>query len=468
MSELIKYISKVVNENMPPDCFEAARVKKFDKKIECDLCDSFSKAFSKKGFRFGFSSVFAFNGVYYEKINKSQIEYVVSEIMERNSLSSIAFVGSCPSISNHVVRKLVAKEFEPSRTIVSFENGIMDIDTLKFHRHDEKFETMVRLPFAYDPTAKCPLFDKFLSEVLPEQDVRNALQDAFGYIFCDRKKIKFEKIVMLCGTGSNGKSVLYEAINSVLGAENVSNFSLYDLVDHPQADYKLASCNGKLINYCSDMGNKDTSGGRYKTIISGEDIECRFPNEKPHKATMIPPMFANVNEIPATSDPTLGHHRRQFIIPFEKTISEKDADLELSHKLRAEIPGIFNWIIEGTKRIRANSGKITESESIKKSIAKARIESNSVLMFLEEINWTPNDNGKLVSHIIQKALYEKYTEYCRSNGFKPFGTKQLKKILEAEGYKVTRVAEGMRIYYYEKDLEPVIDEKEEEEDNLPF
>ena len=73
-----------------------------------------------------------------------------------------------------------------------------------------------------------------------------------------------------------------------------------------------------------------------------------------------------------SKDHSEGWHRRFEIIRFLNEFKKTDAsfDLELEKKLRKELSRIFNWAIEGLRRLK-RKGDFTKSDSIKQ--AKKRI-----------------------------------------------------------------------------------------------
>jgi phage/plasmid-associated DNA primase len=94
----------------------------------------------------------------------------------------------------------------------------------------------------------------------------------------------------LIGTGRNGKSVVYETINGILGTDNVSSIEITSLTESNNKEYNIASINGKMLNYCSDMSKKTIQSSSFKSIISGEKQLARFPYGKPFDALDIPLM----------------------------------------------------------------------------------------------------------------------------------------------------------------------------------
>jgi len=154
------------------------------------------------------------------------------------------------------IKQIGISTIEPSKGIICFKNGVLNIDTEEFFNFSPDLHVTNKLEYEYDRTAKCPKWESFLSEVLPDKEDESVLQEYLGVIFMDRSKFKLEKMLFLVGTGSNGKSVVFETITGILGKDNVSNFDLSALTTGSGSGtnaYNIASVDGKLLNYCSDI-----------------------------------------------------------------------------------------------------------------------------------------------------------------------------------------------------------------------
>lgn len=261
----------------------------------------------------------------------------------------------------------------------------------------------------------------------------------------------------------------------MLGPQNITSFSVERLTRSNDKTYNIAAMNGKLANICNDMGKGDVSGGDFKTIVSGECIMARHAYGRPFNADNLPLIIANVNEMPVTTDHTLGHFRRPLPIPFRVTITDEQKDVELESKLLSELSGIFNWIYEGRKRFIRQKGKFTEGDEIKSERSKIRIESNSVLQFLQEMRYSCRDSrGALRMLYTTKEMYARYEQYCRDYGNNNvFKGTSMGRIMASEGYKLVRVGDtrGYEVYcggeeYTETEEERI--SRLMEERDLPF
>ena len=127
----------------------------------------------------------------------------------------------------------------------------------------------------------------------------------------------------------------------------------------------------------------------------------------------LPKFIFAMNNLPITDDNSHGFHRRVIIIPFEKTITEENRDLNLSKKLKNEATGILNFMIAGMKRL-IEKERFSQSKMIQKSLDDYNIEANNVAAFIDEyqIEATPS------SHVENGELYSRYTKWCTNCGYK--------------------------------------------------
>ncbi|MDQ3819665.1 MAG: DUF5906 domain-containing protein, partial [Acidobacteriota bacterium] len=159
--------------------------------------------------------------------------------------------------------------------LINLRNGTFEITPTGGHLREPRREDFLtyQLPFDYDPNASATLWQKFLDRVLPDKAQQNVLAEYIGYVFT---RLKLEKTLMLLGAGANGKSVIFDVINALLGRENITNFSLESL----RRDYQRAMLANKLLNYSSESSTR-LDADIFKKLTSGEPIDARLPYGQP-------------------------------------------------------------------------------------------------------------------------------------------------------------------------------------------
>lgn len=375
--------------------------------------------------------VFLFLGTHWHSI-PSQLYYVfVKSCARRMGLEDILCEDS--DFMNKVFEQLAFRCMDyrkqvnaPNVVYINVMNGTLEIGQdgcvcLREHRAEDFFTYV--LPYVYDPYAECPQWHKFLDRVMPEKEMQTLLAEYIAY--CFTKNMKAEKMAVLYGTGSNGKSVTLDIISNLLGNSNVSNITLSALTTD---DEKRALIEGKLANISHESnGQLDTA--MLKQLISGEPTEVRVLYRGTHTMHDIPKLFTSYNRLPSAEN-TYGFFRRWLLFPFEVTIPDNEQDIDLVSKLNKELPGILNWVLESLKILVEKKG-FCRSEKCEVALKHYIRTSNSVMMFLDE-KCEISETGRTSL----TELYRHYTNYCNEDSLKRFGKKNFQEILKNFGANV--------------------------------
>ena len=326
------------------------------------------------------------------------------------------------------------------QVLINLRNGTFVFDRGKFYLKpfDRNDFLRYQLPFAYDPTAEAKRFIEYLNRVVSIEK-QKILSEYSGYLFIKSSQLKLEKVLLLYGSGSNGKSVFFDCIMKLLGPENITNFSLQSLTDN--TGYTRASISGKLLNYSSEISSKlDVT--KFKLLASGEPIECRQIYGKPFILADYCKFIFNCNNLPKDLELNDAFFRRFLIIHFDQTISPEERDVELSSYLTAnEMSGIFNWVLLGLVRLLNQQG-FTRCTEVDMFIENFRKESDSVQIFLEEARYQVSSAG----YVFLKDLYEEYKFFCRDNFYPLISNRAFAERLRSGGIKVHRISSGNVVF----------------------
>jgi putative DNA primase/helicase len=365
--------------------------------------------------------IFAFNGAFWKELNRETIKNFLGNVAEKLSVHSLE--AQHYKFKNELYNQfLSAAHFEPiepqiGKVLINVLNGTFDIskDSQKLRGFSPGDFLTYQLPFEYDENATCPMFQKYLDRVLPEQELQDIVAEYFGYVFT--KGLKMEKALLLYGSGANGKSVLFDIMNALLGEENISNFSLSNLLE----EHNRALIAHKLLNYGSEI-NASKTRDEFKNLVSTEPIQARLKYGNSFTMKNYAKLAFNCNELPKDFDHQTAYFRRLLIIPFRITIPEAEQDKTLANKIiNTELAGIFNWIIEGLKRL-LKTEKFTESQIAKETLESYKRESDSVACFVDE-------HSEIVGSSLKIACAD-YRSFCLDCGIKPLGRNNFSKRLQ--------------------------------------
>ena len=361
--------------------------------------------------------IYLYNGCYWNEINKESFQSFLGNVALKMGVEK--FKGKIHTFKDELFRQFMADAYLPTpkankkNVLINLQNGTFEITPTKttlrgFNRND--FLTY-QLPFDYEPEATAPLFKKYLDEVLPDADKQKVFSEYCGYIFVKTSVLKLEKMLVLFGTGANGKSVFYDILNALLGAENFSSYSLQNLTN--DNGYYRAKIGNKLVNYSSEMSSK-MENEYFKQLSSGEKTSARLPYGAPIELEDYAKLIFNCNELPKDVEHTNAYFRRYLIINFDVTIPDNKKDTQLANKIiNNELSGVFNWMLQGLDRVLKQK-KLSECEAVENARSDYEKQSDSVKMFIEDYEYKTSTNYTTISE-----LYQKYKVYCIEDGFRP-------------------------------------------------
>lgn len=361
------------------------------------------------------------------------------------------------------------KQLEPDSSIIVLRNGVLDLEDNRFYKFNKRFKQVTQLDFDYNPDEQPNVWTDYFLDAVLDQQCQKVLQEFMGAIFIDRRKVKIEKMLILYGAGSNGKSVIQSTLIGLLGEENVKTLAISDLISGSERKQNIASINGKRLNYCSEIQTKEfgQNADALKALISGEPFEVRLVYINNFTARNIPLLMANANRIPYMKDFSHGLARRLIILPFENVIEEQNQNKQLAKELRKEYPAILNWILAGRQRLINNGYQFSLTQDMQEFVTDKMAESSSVLSFMKakDYNRSILDLEHEVRWLEAQKLYYAYVAWCAQEGMTPDSLKKFGTILTEAGFAKRRTPEGNLYGVYLSTLRPIKEEFKRKNEN---
>jgi len=372
--------------------------------------------------------IYLYNGQYWNEIDKENFQFFLGNVALKFGVEK--FKAKIHTFKEELFKQFMADAYLPTpvvkndNVLINLLNGTFEFSTKKrvLREFNSKDFITHQLPFNFETEAKAPLFQKYLDEVIPDVDKQRIFAEYCGYIFIKPSVLKLEKMLILFGSGANGKSVFFEILNALLGKENVSNYSLYNLTN--DNGYYRAKIANKLVNYASEINGK-LEADIFKLLASGEPIEARLPYGEPFILTDYAKLIFNCNELPNNVEHTPAFFRRFMILNFDVTIPEANQDKQLANKIiNNELSGVFNWILQGLERLLEQKN-FSKCEAVDNARANYELQSDSVKMFIDEFEYKTSTDYTPI-----KTLYDQYKVFCIDDGYRPVGKSKFMKRLE--------------------------------------
>lgn len=303
--------------------------------------------------------------------------------------------------------------------LLNLDNGTLNLKTMELQPHDPANLCTKIAPVAYDPDAKCPLFEATLNYFLPSESIRTFLLRHFGS--CLTGIISHLKLPILHGQGRNGKSTIANAVAFVLGSDYTctmdANVLTQDEAKRSSSDrlYHLAALHGMRLVVVNELSeNCALRGEQLKNIVNKDKITARHPYGKvfnfipSHKVALL------TNHRPRLQSVEDGTMRRLALVPFNKQIEPEKDDKLFSEKLEAEAAGILNLLIQGCISWKEQSCDAPVPPEIAAATKDYQVEEDVIGRFIEACV-SVNQGG----FITGKVAYETFEAWCKQSGIEP-------------------------------------------------
>lgn len=290
----------------------------------------------------------------------------------------------------------------PREDIIPLLNCVIDTSDMSIRDHKPSDNNRFTLPIEYDESAIYPVWEKFLIESCNDVEVYNYIQEWLGY--CLVLGNPKQKMMWIQGMSGTGKSTFLKIVEVLFGEAAVT-ISANDINQQT-----VASICSAHVALCAEISRRKLQTRTINRLVTGDAIDARFLYGRQFNAVFRGKIIWTSNTLPPV-DEGEGFWRRLVTIPFN-TVPTKIDDM-LNVKLRDEIPGIFNWALEGLKRyLMYDKLGRWPIPSVAKNMLFIYRESAEIMEQFRDECLEMNPNGVLTS----QELYIAYRNWVESVG----------------------------------------------------
>ena len=316
--------------------------------------------------------------------------------------------------------------------LLNVGNGTLDLRTGTLRPHD-RADLLTRLaPVDFDPDAACPRWDAFLLRSMGgDEALVRFLQRAVGYALTGHTSEQV--LLLLYGTGANGKSTFLETLRALLGDyATQTDFTTFQKREGEGVRNDLARLVGtRFVSAVEAEAGVPFAEALVKQVTGGDVITARFLFREFFEFRPTFKLWLAANHKPTVRGSDHGIWRRIRLVPFTVTIPAAERDPKLLDKLTAELPGILAWAVRGCLDWRKNG--LGAPDAVKAATASYRQEMDAFGGFLDEAC-----ERHPAATVTAKALYAAYQAWCEANGERPRSQKALAMGLRERGFASVR------------------------------
>ena len=327
------------------------------------------------------------------------------------------------------------EELDSHKYFFNVQNGVLDLKTGILLPHKPQYLLTKIASIGYEKEAKCPTWEKFLESIFKDEkgetdiELIRYIQKVIGYSMTG--DISEQSIFFLYGSGKNGKSTFINVIHDILGEyARQSNKDTFISNDNKNgANNDIARLAGsRFVSAIESAENEKLDESLVKQITGGEKVTARFLHKEFFEFAPEFTVFFTTNHKPIIRGTDEGIWRRVKLIPFVVQIPEEQRDKNLPIKLREEMPGILNWMLEGCLMWQKEGLK--PPQAVEKASDHYKTEMDILHPFLSEV-CVINPLAK----VELKELYRHYQNYIYQSGEIELKKRPFTRMLESRGYK---------------------------------
>lgn len=303
----------------------------------------------------------------------------------------------------------------------------INVLTRERREHSPEHLSLKQLPVEYDQKATCPSIDALF---LQWTDDPLVLYENLAHCLITND-YPIQSVLVLIGTGQNGKSSYLRIVTEFLGKENVSGIELQAFGVNRFASNKLI---GKYANICADMDKKRfTNTAEFKKLTGGDVIQAEVKHGALFSFFNHAKVMVSLNQLPPSPDDSDAFHRRIFRKTFDRKFTGKDRKRmrDLVETARKEFSGLLNKCLEILPALlerQVFSGDTDDLDEKREAYTRS---AEPIYGFWEDhLDYKSNENG-----IVKDDLYTKFATYAKKHAIPAMKMKAFFSGLKAEALK---------------------------------
>jgi len=362
-------------------------------------------------------TVYTYTGTHYEPMIKDIVEAYGFHMLREGKKSSRDISEFYTHVKN---TRPTTKEWwdETTKGLINLQNGVFDTVTGRFtNGHSKARGFRYCLPYKYDPEATAPMFQKMLHDITCERsDLKTVLLEFIGYCISNDPCYS-DKVLVLTGEGSNGKSRFMSVVRGLVGSGALS-------LGHNDLSNKFMIGMLDKVKYVlfEEMPSFTTKNfwEEIKGLASGKETTADEKFKRPYTFQNKAKLIFTCNKLPSGTDPSHGFFRRLLIVPFEATFKQGTEGFihNIDEQIVAqELSGVFNMIWEAYGKFRDRNFMFTECQAINEKVAEYKEDHDSVARWCIDAQFGVTDDlGRAVN---KQEMFSDYKRWCQETGAYP-------------------------------------------------
>lgn len=286
--------------------------------------------------------------------------------------------------------RITSKDLDTHKNLLNVQNGVIDLETSKLMNAAPELLLTQQANAIYRPDYHDPTVEKFLRDIMPNEENRAALIRWLGYALTGENSEQCA--LFTSGDGSNGKSTLFELQLNMLG-DYATNLPVKAIVESRDSDANstttqlnvLAGARFALVDEFKPYHRLDVQ--QFKSLTGDRFLKIRRLHKEYETIELLAKLFLNGNELPRLDNThSYALRRRIRALSFTQIFSEErgNLDKDLSKKLATPeaLSGMLTICVEAAQMWYREG--LLESSAMKDTKADYLNENDFIEEFISE------------------------------------------------------------------------------------
>lgn len=361
--------------------------------------------------------------------NKEELKWEVSDEVEilNDIFREMQIDTINSSARNEILNSLkqVGRETKPKpikKTWIQFKDKVYDIETGENFKASSEYFVTNPIPWKISGDPRTPKIDKIFEQWVGKDYVK-LLHEIIAY--CCLPDYPIHRLFCLIGSGLNGKSKFLELLRRFISERNICSTELDTLIS---SRFEITRLHKRLVCMMGETNFNEISKTSILKKLTGQDtIGFEYKNKNPFEDYNYAKILIATNNLPTTTDKTIGFYRRWLIIDFPNKFSEKKDILkeipeEEYNNLATNVLTIIHTLLK--EREFTNEGPIEVRQQ--KYEEKSNFLEKFIKLFVEE---------DVEGYITKNDFKIKFREWCKENNHREMSDTSIGLKMKERGYE---------------------------------
>jgi len=334
---------------------------------------------------------------------------------------------------------------------IQFKDKIYDIESGENFPATPEYFVTNPIPWEVSGNPETPTMDRIFKEWVGEEYVQTLYEIL---AFCLIPDYPINRLFCFIGGGMNGKSCFLNLLKKFVGEKNVCSTELDTLIT---SRFEVTRLHKKLVCLMGETNFNEMNKTSIIKKLTGRDVVgFEYKNKTPFEDMNYAKIIIATNNLPTTTDKTIGFYRRWMITDFPNQFNEK-------RNILSEIPE------EEYNNLATNSVILLSSLLKKRAFTNEGTVEERMQRYEEKSNpfdkfWKDNVREDYDSFVTKSSFKKKLNEWCKENNFRDLSDQSITKKMKENnleldsrshiewfgdgkiGKKLVRVWKGIKFY----------------------